>query len=108
MTIALVVEVITGVMQMQLVIEIPEDEYECIKEDGFNGYSYQRNLFVEAISNGTPLPKGHGRLIEQPTDTDIAETIGGQNAFADCIREAVATVFENAKPVIEADGGDVE
>lgn len=90
-------------MQMQVVIDIPERDYK----DALNGI-FAIDVVREAVKIGTPLPKGHGRLIEQPTDADIAETIGGQNDFADCIREAVATVFDNAKTVVEADGGDAE
>lgn len=56
-----------------------------------------------AILNGTPLPKGHGRLILEPTEEDINKTIGGQNDFAECIRESVKTVFNNAPTIIEAD-----
>ena len=58
---------------------------------------------LDGIVNGIPLPKGHGRLITEPTEEEIAETIGGKNDFADCIREAVKTVFTNALTIIEAD-----
>ena len=95
-------------MQMQIVIDILEQDYVYIAKKHCLPSCDDRTLrkkIYEMIANGTPLPKGHGRLIEQPTDADIAETIGGQNDFADCIREAVATVFENVKTVIEADGG---
>ena len=48
---------------IELVIKIDEEDYENIKETGFNNND-QRNRIVEAIENGTPLPKGHGRLID--------------------------------------------
>lgn len=54
----------------------------------------------------TPLPKGHRRLIAEPTEEDIAETIGGNNDFADCIRESVKAVFDNAPTIIEAESED--
>ena len=44
---------------MKLVIEIPEEEYIKVK-DGRASVSMMR----DAIRNGTPLPKGHGRLID--------------------------------------------
>ena len=53
------------------------------------------------LKNGTPLPKCHGRLIAEPTEEDIAKTVGGQNGFAECIRDAVKTVFDNAPTIIE-------
>lgn len=95
---------------MQLVIDLQNRYYEMVKDFDtvnigrcqYKGVQYQ---VINAIKNGTPLPKVHGRLIEQPTDAAIAETIGGQNDFADCIREAVATVFENSETIVEANGG---
>jgi hypothetical protein len=83
---------------IELVIKIPEHYYE-------NNIKKELPIYLAEDNIVAILPKGHGRLIEQPTDADIAETIGGQNDFADCIREAVATVFENMNTVIEADGG---
>jgi len=41
---------------MQIVIDIPEEDYEYIK-------SHNKDGLYNAILNGTPLPKGHGRLI---------------------------------------------
>lgn len=47
---------------MKVVIDIPENEYRLIKE------IYEKNDIVEStysyIYHGTPLPKGHGRLID--------------------------------------------
>lgn len=50
-----------------------------------------------------PLPKGHGRLIAEPTEADISNTVGGNNDFAECIRDSVKAVFDNATTIIEAD-----
>lgn len=41
---------------MKIVIDIPDEEYENVKKAS-GCYN-----FGEAIVNGTPLPKGHGRL----------------------------------------------
>lgn len=46
---------------MELVIKISEEDYKTIKSNYENGFSYK---FFEIIVNGTPLPKGHGRLID--------------------------------------------
>lgn len=70
---------------MQIVINIPEEIYFCIIRDGYF-FDNETNIIRQAIKNGTPLPKGHGRLIdadavlEEPIgntykDIDIAETI---------------------------------
>lgn len=44
---------------IELVIKIPEETYEYWKE---HKYEY---VLSEAIANGAPLPKGHGRLIDE-------------------------------------------
>ena len=45
---------------MKIVIDIPEEKLGWIKEypDVYTGWQN------ESIRNGTPLPKGHGRLID--------------------------------------------
>ena len=49
---------------IELLIKIPEELYKDIKEHGLCGYCSDREIMSEAICNGTPLPKGHGRLID--------------------------------------------
>ena len=46
---------------MQIVIDIPEAEYDLIVNDEACGL----NVLTRAIANGTPLPKGHGDLIDR-------------------------------------------
>lgn len=73
---------------MKMVIEIPEETANAIKDNAMFGVIPNEILWdvTSAIVNGTPLPKGHGRLIdadavlEDPIgdtykDIDIAETI---------------------------------
>lgn len=45
---------------MQIVIDIPEKMYHMINA-GFYDYG-DMNVIIQ---NGTPLPKGHGRLIDE-------------------------------------------
>lgn len=50
---------------MQIVIKIPEEQYNTIKSDLYNTFPAEMKKWgLEAIRNGTPLPKGHGRLID--------------------------------------------
>lgn len=97
---------------VEIVIKIPKDRYETLIEisnrikDEKNTVKLGMNMYEEAIVNGTVLPEGHEKLIAKPTDEEIAKTIGGQNDFAECIREAVKTVFANAPAIIEADGSE--
>lgn len=50
---------------MRVVIKVPEEHYKLIcanKEDAIVAHDICRR-----IANGTPLPKGHGRLIDADT-----------------------------------------
>lgn len=50
---------------MQIVINILEDLYEGIKRrDGALETEYVCDELMKAVDNGTPLPKGHDRLVE--------------------------------------------
>ena len=46
---------------IELVIKIPEEEYRCVQITGCIG---NKTCISNASYNGTPLPKGHGRLID--------------------------------------------
>lgn len=81
---------------MQIVIEIPDEDYKQIQDiDVFDGLTSRA---YSAIRNGTPLPKGHGRLIDAEKLSYNAETcIETTDAFIDLINEVPT--------IIEADGG---
>lgn len=53
---------------MKYVIDIPEDVKkafdEATKDDLYGCYYDANSVIGKAIKNGTPLPKGHGRLID--------------------------------------------
>lgn len=42
---------------IELVIKVPEEDYEYLK-------SHNKDGLYNAILKGTPLPQGHGRLID--------------------------------------------
>ena len=46
---------------MQIVIEMQEDDYISLKEQVARGIA---NPLKMCIANGTPLPKGHDKLID--------------------------------------------
>ena len=48
---------------IELVIKIPEEKLSMIKNEMYCGI-YDAELY-KAIENGTPLPKGHGRIIDE-------------------------------------------
>lgn len=70
---------------MKIVIDIPEEEYEEIISSEDCGL----HTLTRAVANGTPLPKGHGRLIDGDALKDQMK-IGYK-------------IVENAPTVIEAD-----
>lgn len=93
---------------MRIVIEIPEKIYSYITTQWRDVPKNDSpiSIMCNAIIDGVPLPKGHGRLISEPTKEEIAKTVGGQNDFAECIRDSVKVVFDNTPTIIEADKED--
>lgn len=100
---------------MQIVIEISEDDYKEVKEDTYSGTLFENRVF-SAIVNGTPLPKGHGRLIDGSklkVELECGIRAGNYeegyekyahiNSMDDCV-DAV----EYADTIIEADKGEQE
>jgi hypothetical protein len=50
---------------IELVIKMSEEQYNAIKSDLYNTFPAEmKECGLEAIRNGTPLSKGHGRLID--------------------------------------------
>ena len=75
---------------MELIIDIPEDLYKAT----VNGLDANEIWELRvAVKNGTPLPKGHGRLIDADAyakkyDTNINGRIGEEYVIAPTIIEA--------------------
>lgn len=44
---------------MEIVIKIPDEMYDAIMQD-----TESEMYIIDVIKHGTPLPKGHGRLID--------------------------------------------
>jgi hypothetical protein len=58
-----------GVKLMQIVIKIPEVYYEALRKTdrivgGQRSGKTLMSVIYDAVAVGTPLPKGHGRLID--------------------------------------------
>lgn len=65
---------------MKIVIDISESIIEHLKDGSFGARIEDRAALVDAVMNGTPLPKGHGRLI----DADEFEELFGKMCPSDC------------------------
>ena len=81
---------------MKLIIDIPDKKYNEIKEFPL---CYTEEVF-ELIRKGTPLPKGHGRLIDADAYIDMCEEGGW-------LDDIIVNDFNNITPtIIEADKGE--
>lgn len=92
---------------IELVIKILEDTYRriqaLVRDDYFEHDICGRSM--QRIANGTPLPKGHGRLIDadwvlNKMSTTDAQPITPNKHYAWGFAE---TLFRNAPTTIEAD-----
>lgn len=87
---------------IELVIKIPKEIYELCKRDKL--HYEDASLLEYLVVNGTPLPKGHGKIIDYGYVVDAiddwvnAEEYRYTNA-TDYLRKRVA----NAPTIIEAD-----
>lgn len=83
--------------EIELVVKIPEEEYEMI----VNSEDCGLHTLTRAVARGTILPKGHGRLID-------ADALRCENADFDTYND-YCTMFdeiEAAETIIETDKGE--
>ena len=85
---------------IELLIKIPEEYYKSIKEIPVE----QSTADMLIIKNGTPLPKGHGRLI----DADVLCNYFWDNRSKLYTRKDLQIVIDGADTIIEADKGEVD
>lgn len=83
---------------MELVINIPEEDWKYLKES--DGCRWSRAI-IEGVINGTPLPKGHGDLIDRRELKKEVYTTTEWNG--DVHRIIYEASIDDAKPIIEAD-----
>ena len=88
---------------MQIAIDIPEKIYTHLRDGGSIGAS----LMIEnAIKKGTPLPKGHGDLIDRrELKKDVYTTTEWNGDVHRIIYEASV---DDAPTIIEADKAESE
>lgn len=82
---------------MQIVIEIPDERYKEIVESSKPVMIYRSDV-AKVLVNGTPLPKGHGDLIDKSNLLTVTE-YDGENEKTYVLYEEI----EDAQPIIEAD-----
>lgn len=86
---------------MKIVIDIPERIYDVIMDDEMISRE-QLAVLEKHIYYSTPLPKGHGRLI----DADVLKTASpcGESVRTECVRATI----DYAPTIIEADKAESE
>ena len=60
---------------MKIVIDITEEDYNFIKKQVADGIT---NPLKICIANGTPLPKGHGDLVDLKKMIDYYDEVEGE------------------------------
>lgn len=81
---------------MKIVIDIPEQAYEVIKRNSVVAHAHNLALLTKWITNGTPLPKGHGDLIDRKDLMDRCVTYLESSG-------ATTNLIKSALTIIEAD-----
>lgn len=80
--------------KIKIIVEIEKRTYELLKDK-------PDNIAEEIIANGTPLPKGHGRLVDE--NHVIAELVYRNNLLADNVKCGEVTKIFDSAVVVEAD-----
>lgn len=83
---------------MQIVIDIPEDFYERVNEDGCMSYT-DAEVVMYAFFRGKVLPKGHGALKDETTLKKMLEDKEGDDFTAFHFYYAI----DDCPTIIEAD-----
>lgn len=88
-------------MKTQVVIDLSEELYNYMQTEEYDEhldrrFDYQIRF---AVKNGTPLPKGHGKLI----DADVLCDYFWDNRSKLYTHKDLQIVIDNAPTIIEAD-----
>jgi len=89
---------------MQIVIDIPKEQYEYLSTIADAGQE-PLGYFERVIMHGTPLPKGHGRLIDADAFKHKVCTYQ-QTGCGDCKHSLCCP--EDVPTIIEADKAESE
>ena len=92
---------------IELVIKIPEDIIEGAKSSPNYYPTYHFEKIWRAIVNGTPLPKGHGELIDRDKIEYLKAIHDAKYGYISWI-DAIEKIKHSAPTIIEADKkGDI-
>jgi len=89
---------------IELVIKLPEAEYDLIVNDEACGL----NVLTRAIAKGTKLPKGHGILIDADAIINRLCTQEASDFFESVACAEIMEFIDNEEPIVKADVGNGE
>lgn len=89
---------------IELVIKIPEEMYKWVNDVNKFFDDYGTSDFIDLVKNGTPLPKGHGKMI----DADVLCDYFWDNRSKLYTHKDLQIVIDNAPTIIEADKAESE
>ena len=87
---------------VELVIRIPEEEYRWIMKSNVTVFAdvASKECMLHAIKNGTPLPKGHGKLFDA---REYEKSIRKHYFDNDTVIRCTEIALGDAETIIEAD-----
>lgn len=91
---------------MKLIIDIDEDLKSAIYNCGLFLSPTDKITLINAINNGTPLPKGHGRLIDESKIRTINHYHTEKCLVGNFYHDLMFDVETDAPTIIEADKGE--
>ena len=90
---------------MKIVIDIDEEvrnELFDIANNGKDISLYLQNTIIMEIVNGTPLPKGHGRLIDADAFIKMMEDVTERQRYKELLIDDCLTVDDVIEAIIES------
>lgn len=85
---------------MKIVIDISKSIIEHLKDGSFGARIEDKAALVDAVMNGTPLPKGHGDLVDRK---DLIEDFKDSKKISFAERMDISCIVDHAQTIIEAD-----
>ena len=86
---------------MEIVVKIPDDMIKSLEQGNF-GAKYNIYDLAGYLMNGTPLPKGHGRLIDADAFIARLEDASKRQKYKKLLIDDCLTVDDVFKAIIES------
>ena len=87
---------------VELVIKIPEEMYKWVNDVNKFFDDYGTSDFIDLVKSGTPLPKGHGKIIDVK-EADLVNRFYAYETFEDAYN-----LVDSLPSIIDADKAESE